>query len=280
METRPLHGALGRTINYCAETGDASAEGGDFSVKAIQRARGGLARIPKVEDHTSIKEAATELGWKEDAVRYRMKIAGVKPKRVKVKGKDGRPRKRGYVPTWLIAQWKAKEPAPTDEITVRDAAQILGITIAGVESQIKKGFLTARPGEITSKDGSKREGRILSRKEAEARRDSKAAKYGAVAEQRRLEKAVSVLKEILADGKPHLRSEVVKQAKEKRVTHKHVKKAKKDLKVRTTRPDRFCGPGYWQLPNAAPDEPSIVVVTKPDLESRTSEMSLDWMERS
>jgi len=181
-----------------------------------------------------------------EAVRHRMRVAGVKPKPVKAKGKDGRPRKRRYVPTWFVDQCAADaaEPTPKNDVTVRQAAEILGITVDGVESLIKKGFLTACSGEITCIAGYKREGRILSRQAVEARRDEKGAKYGPVAEQRRIEKAKSVLKKILADGKPQLRSEVVKQAKEKGVTHKHLKQAKKKLKVKTTRPNG--GPGYWR----------------------------------
>jgi hypothetical protein len=200
-----------------------------------------------VPDYVYFDDAATTLGISIRTLRRRMRAKKVRMKKVSAKSKDGRALPRAYVPQSFVDRCKAEAEADTDtdKITVREGGKILKIKPMGVHSLIHLGRLTAETGKPICKAGYKREGLVLSRVEVEERRDKQRAKFGAKAKRTRREFDKSILREILADKKPHLRSEVLEQADARGVPYGRVYQARKKLKVRS---ERLNGQAHWRLP--------------------------------
>jgi hypothetical protein len=146
---------------------------------------------------------------------------------------DGRALTRSYLAkrfaTWFRERYTPEIPRDEDDVTVREAAALLRRYVLTVYAYIRDGQLHVKPDRTTipCRAGYPREGLVLSRKEVQELRQKLLAKHGPVATRARKIHAVAVLRELLEDGQPHLRIEVVDAALRKGVGHREIHYAKK-----------------------------------------------------
>jgi hypothetical protein len=166
--------------------------------------------------------------------------------------------------TWFRERYTLEIPRDEDDVTVREAAALLRRHELTVYRFIREGQLHVKPDRTTilCRAGYPREGLVLSRKEVQELRQKLLAKHGPVATRARKIHAVAVLRELLEDGHPHLRIEVVDAALRKGVGHREIHHAKKTLKVNVTGGRRF-GPSLWQLRGRHTRKPAAAIQPAP-----------------
>jgi hypothetical protein len=258
VRTRLLPGGYDRVITYYSEA----------DLNAIRDTTAGRNKIPSYDGLAHVGEAAKECGVSVRTLRrgypaYRASQArqgkGRPPvaRDMPAKSGDGRALPRSYVPRdfldWFKEHRRLNAPAGaaaeagsvTDPISVEEAGTILELSIQGVHSLIHRGLLEAKAARIACKGGYTRKGKVLSRAQVEAHRADQRSKYGPAAEEARLQKARELLRSLLDDGMPHLRTEVVAQAVAQGVRQDLVYRAKKELKVRSEREPLFPAGSGW-----------------------------------
>jgi hypothetical protein len=209
--------------------------------------------IPEYPGFMCIEEACAQLGVCDTTLRRWLKAKKVAIIKKSAKRINLRAGLRGYVLQSTVKECaaEARKPLPAGRITVRQAAEILGISKDRVHALITRGILDATPGEILDRRANRQSGLLLSQTAVEDYRAAKKAKYGKAAHLGRLAKAVTVLRDLLADGKPHLRAEVFKEAVKRGVPHDYIWLARKKLQLICERPNGYSSPGFWRLLNGA-----------------------------
>lgn len=136
LPTTPLPIGNGRTAAFVAET----------DIERVRAARAARLRVPGVQGGTYLPDVAKDLGISERAVRKRVRRAGGEMKKQTARGRDGKPRRRTYVPTKLrsvFADPRELPPVPGDRMTAKAAAVRLGRNTATVYKYIAAGDLVA-----------------------------------------------------------------------------------------------------------------------------------------
>jgi hypothetical protein len=141
----------------------------------IMRAKAKRVQFPKYRGFVHVLAAAQECGVScrtmrrgyKDYSRNGQAVARDMP----AQSNDGRALPRSYVPREFVDWFKERRrlTLALDDISIREAAQILGLTTAGVHSLIRYGRLEKpRDGKITCKGGYPRKAKVLSRASVEA----------------------------------------------------------------------------------------------------------------
>jgi hypothetical protein len=156
---------------------------------------------------------------------------------------------RSYLPRSYVDQAKADRTIRLgpDDLTVRQATEILGCKRGRVKQLVYGGILTAKKSPIPWKGRYRRRGAlVLSRSEVEAYQRNRSG----ASRTPRFDLAVNLLRTILSDGERHLAKDVQQRVIEQGVSLKVVMAAARKLKVKIEKLE-FRGPYYWRLPGTS-----------------------------
>jgi hypothetical protein len=164
IETRPFTGALNRTFPYYAKA----------DLDRIRNAKARRRPVPKYPDLVHIDEAARECGVSRMTLKEARQARLTGPHFHAAKDSQGRASLRSYLPRRFVDQFKAERrlALDPDDITVREATEILGFSRGWVKQLAYRGILKkVKKARIPWKGmHTRRGGLLLSRSEVEAYR--------------------------------------------------------------------------------------------------------------